>query len=160
MGARIGIRRSWRLVACAWAATLLVLLPSLPLAVFLASALILVGRLLGAADRVSSEHIRRAMVVAGGIATVALVGCRIADVWVLGVPPLVPEALSSVALLGVICLAVGEGVPERPLFALFGATVLVCALLLCPSMPASLACLALEVVVFLSLTVVRRFCRA
>ena len=160
MGARIGIRRSWWLVACAWAATLLVLLPSLPLAVFLASALILVGRLLGAADQVSSERFRRAMVVAGGIATVALAGCRIADAWALDVPPLVSGALSCVALLGLICLAVGEGVPERPLFALFGVTVLVCAPLLCPSMPASFACFALEAVAFLALIVVRWFCRA
>lgn len=160
MEARAGIRRCWWLAACAWAAVLLVLLPSLPLAVFLASALILVGRLLGAADQVSSERFRRAMVVAGGTATVALVGCRIADAWSLTVPPLVLGALSVVALLGLICLAVGEGVPERPLFALFGAIVLVCAPLLCPSVPAALACLALEVVAFLALLVVRQFCRA
>ena len=155
-----GIRGWWWLVACVWTAALLVLMPSLPFAVFLASALILVGRLLGAADQVSSERFRRAMVVAGWIATVALVGCRIAGAWSLAVPPLVSGALSAVALLGLICLAVGEGVPERPLFALFGAIILACAPLLCPLGPVALACLVLEVVGFLALLAVRQFCRA
>lgn len=160
MEVRAGIRRWWWLVACAWAAAILVLMPSLPIAVFLVSALILIGRLLGAADQVSSERFRRAMVVAGGVATVALAVCRIAGTWTLAAPLVVSGVLSAVALLGLICLAVGEGVPERSLFALFGVTVLVCAPLLCPSLPTLLACLALEVVAFLALFVVRRFCHA
>lgn len=160
MEVRAGIRRCWWLVACVWAAVLLVVLPSPPLAVCLASALILIGRLLGAADQVSSERFRRAMVVAGGIATVALVGCRIAEAWAPGLPLLVSGALSVVALLGLICLAVGEGVPERPLFALFGALILACAPLLCPSVPALAARLALEALAFLALLVVWRSCRS
>ena len=130
-------------LALVWIACLLTSAWALPLAVPLASALVLVGRLLGAADPVSSERCRRAMVAAGGIAALALALCAAARALGLPLPSAFMVALATASLLGLVCLSVGAGVPERTLFSVSGIAVLACALLLAPSRAVALAALSL-----------------
>ena len=75
MPARALIGRQRRLLALVWAVCLLPFARALPLAVLCASALVLAGRLLGAADPASSERCRRAMVAVGELAMAALALC-------------------------------------------------------------------------------------
>lgn len=145
MPARALIGRHRRPLALVWAVCLLPFARALPLAVLCASALVLAGRLLGAADPTSSERCRRAMVAAGGVAVVALALCAVVRALGLPLPSALVVALSTVSLLGLVCLAVGTGVSERALFYVSGVAVLACALFLAPSRAVALASISLAV---------------
>lgn len=155
LSARAHMGRRRGPLALAWIACLLTSACALPLSVPLASALVLAGRLLGAADPVSSERCRRAMVAAGGVATSALALCAAARALGLQLPSALAVALSTVSLIGLICLAVGAGVPERELFSVSGVAVLACALLPAPSPAVALASLSLATCAVVAVLAVR-----
>ena len=83
------------------------------------------------------------MAAAGGLAMVALALCLPARALGLALPSVLVVALSTVSLLGLVCLAVGAGVSERALFSVSGVAVLACALFLAPSDSVALASLSL-----------------
>ena len=109
MGAYASLERQRRVVWPAWsgALVLLLMLGASPLSPCLASAALMAGRVLGAADRASSERCRRAVAVLGLFATpLAAPLLALFPGW--SVPA---EAL---ALAGWVCFSLGEKDPPTP----------------------------------------------
>ena len=109
MGAYASLERQRRMVWPAWsgALVLLLMLGASPLSPCLASAALMAGRVLGAADRSSAERCRRAVAVLGLFATVLT-----APLLALSSGWSVPAEV--LALAGWVCFSLGEKDPPTP----------------------------------------------
>lgn len=109
------LARRGKLIWCIWSGFIAALPPRQPLfTLSLACAALLVGRTLGAADKVSSEKCRRFMAVAGAIGAIPIFAL---EVLIVEANALVDFAAAEVAatafaLVGWICLALEFAHPE------------------------------------------------